>query len=94
MQDPETIKWFATLGVGGVVAAFMFLYYRRDVKFYTELWQKQAGDNQIVLQQVMGVVRDNTAALTKVVAVVDSLHNRLDTNSHPYARNYQERDKH
>lgn len=80
--NDETFKWFATLGVGGIVAAFMFLFYRKDVQFYTKLWQEQSQANSQVLSQVMQVIRDNTEALTKVVAVVDSLHRRLDSNGY------------
>lgn len=78
-------QWFATLGVGGIVAAFMFMFYRRDVKQYTDMWKEQSQANTRVVSQVMDVVRDNTAALTKVVTVVDSLHRRLDVDTaYPY----------
>jgi len=83
--DQNTIQWFTTLGVGGVVAAFMFMFYRKDVKQYTDMWKDQSASNERVLSQVMDVVRDNTAALTKVVAVVDSLHRRIDAGPpYPY----------
>ena len=29
------------LGVGGILALVMFVIYRKDVKFYTDLWSKQ-----------------------------------------------------
>lgn len=77
-MEQKQIEWFATLGVGGIVAAFMFMYYRRDVKYYTELWKEQAESNREVIKQMLGVIRDNTEALTKLVSVVDSLHRRLD----------------
>lgn len=84
--DPNSsTQWFATLGVGGIVAAFMFMFYRKDVKQYTDLWKEQSTANASLLAQVMEVVRDNTAALTKVVAVVDSLHRRIDAGPpYPY----------
>ncbi len=90
---PQSVEWFATLGVGGVVAAFMFMFYRRDVKQYTELWQKQSEQNALVLKQVIEVIRDNTVALTKVVTTVDSLHRRLDgTHAFPQREPRRERD--
>lgn len=30
-MDPELVKWFASLGVGGALAGGMFLAYRKDV---------------------------------------------------------------
>ena len=32
MVDGETLKWFTTLGVGGVLAGFMFMFYRKDAR--------------------------------------------------------------
>lgn len=70
-MDAEFAKWLATLGVGGVLAAFMFWFYRRDVSDYTAMWKGQS-------ELLTTVVRDNTAALTKLVTVVEALHRRLD----------------
>lgn len=81
------LQWFATLGVGGIVAAFMFMFYRQDVKRYLELWQEQATQNRAVVSQVLDVVRDNTAVLNKLISTVDSLHRRIDSN-----REYLQRD--
>lgn len=91
-MDQKQIEWFATLGVGGVVAAFMFMYYRRDVKYYTELWKEQAEANREVISQMLRVIQDNTSALTKLVTVVDSLHRRLDIVKGS-RNNYQEREQ-
>lgn len=91
-MDQKQIEWFATLGVGGIVAAFMFMYYRRDVKYYTDLWKDQANQNRAVIEQMLGVIRDNTAALTKLVAVVDSLHRRLDVVKSTRPNSYSERE--
>lgn len=71
MADTEFVKWFATLGVGGVLAGLMFMFYRKDVKQYTDLWK---GQSDALLQ----VVKDNTVAITKMDATVDALHRRLD----------------
>jgi len=69
--DTEFLKWFATLGVGGVLAAFMFFFYRKDVKQYTDLWKGQS-------EVLIVVVKDNTASNTKLVTVIDALHRRMD----------------
>lgn len=62
--NAEFIKWLATLGIGGILAAFMFTFYRKDVKQYTELW-KAATD------QLMNVVKENTEANTKLVQLIE-----------------------
>lgn len=64
-MDAEFVKWFTTLGVGGVLAGFMFMFYRKDIKQYTELW-KMASD------QLMGVVKDNTASNAKLISLIES----------------------
>ena len=56
-MDGEFVKWFATLGVGGVLAGLMFVFYRKDVKLYTDQWRGQS-------DQLMNVVKDNTEAIT------------------------------
>lgn len=65
MFDPEFVKWFATLGIGGVLAGFMFMFYRKDVKQYTELWKT-------VAEQLMTVVKDNTASNTKLISLIEN----------------------
>lgn len=65
MLDPDFAKWFATLGIGGILAAFMFVFYRKDVQQYTELWRTTA-------DQLMSVVRENTASNTKLIALIES----------------------
>jgi hypothetical protein len=56
----------------------MFLFYRRDMKQFTQQWIEESKLNRETLNQVMSVVRDNTVALTKVLTTIDSLHRRLD----------------
>ncbi len=64
-MDAEFTKWLVTLGVGGILAAFMFTFYRKDVKQYTELWRTTA-------EQLMGVVKENTASNTKLIALIEN----------------------
>jgi hypothetical protein len=65
MFDPEFVKWIATLGVGGVLAGFMFTFYRKDVKQYTELWKHTA-------EQMMLIIKENTASNTKLIHLIES----------------------
>ena len=64
-MDAEFAKWLATLGVGGVLAGLMFLFYRKDVKQYTELW-KSATDS------LMTVVKENTVSNTRLITLLEN----------------------
>jgi hypothetical protein len=65
VMDAEFAKWLATLGVGGVLAGLMFMFYRKDIKQYTELW-KTATD------QMMGIVKENTSSNTRLIALIET----------------------
>lgn len=64
-------QWLATLGVGGVLAGLMFMFYRKDVRAYTDLWKAQS-------EQMTTIVKENTQALTSNTEVIRALHRRLD----------------
>lgn len=64
-MDAEFTKWLVTLGVGGILAGFMFMFYRKDVKQYTELW-KTATD------QLMLIVKENTASNTRLITLLEA----------------------
>lgn len=63
--DLEFTKWLATLGIGGVLAAFMFTFYRKDVKQYTELWKNTT-------DQLMAVIKENTTSNVKLIHMIES----------------------
>jgi len=63
--DTGFTEWLVTLGVGGILAAFMFTFYRKDVKQYTELWR-------VTAEQLMDVVKENTASNAKLIALIES----------------------
>ena len=63
--SPALLQWFATLGVGGVLAAFMFMYYRKDVKQYTELWR-------VTAEMLMNTIKENTASNVKLIALIEN----------------------
>lgn len=66
MFDPEFIKWFATLGIGGVLAAFMFVFYRKDVQSYTELWKSTS-------TVLIDVIQKNTESNVKLISLIEGL---------------------
>src|SRR5262245_41194810 len=59
------VQWLGTLGVGGVLAAFMFAAYRKDMKAQSELWR-------VTSEQLFGVVKENTASLTRLVTMLET----------------------
>lgn len=63
--DAEFTKWLITLGVGGILAAFMFTFYRKDIKQFTELWKSTT-------EQLIGVVKDNTSSNVKLIGLIES----------------------
>jgi len=63
--DTGFTEWLVSLGVGGILAAFMFTFYRKDVKQYTELWR-------VTAEQLMDVVKENTASNAKLIALIES----------------------
>lgn len=71
MANEEFLKYLASLGVGGIIAGLMFMFYRRDVKFYTDQWR---GQSELLMQ----VVKENTHSITQNTEVTNALHRRLD----------------
>ncbi len=63
MLDAETLKWCASLGVGGALAGGMFMVYRKDAREWEEAWK---GQTALLLQ----VVKENTAAMTANTAAI------------------------
>ena len=81
MGDAETaafMQWLAQLGAGGAFAGFLFFFYRRDVANYTELWKAQAEENRKQTTEIISLVRDTTATITKNTEVLNALHRRMD----------------
>lgn len=64
----QLVNWLTTLGVGGALAAFMFILYRRDVKQYTDLWAKQS-------DQMIEIVKENTESNVRLATLIESKFN-------------------
>lgn len=69
-MDIELAKYFATLGVGGIIAAIMFIFYRKDAKNWTDQWKGQT-------DMLMKVVQSNTEAITSNTEVVRAFNNKV-----------------
>lgn len=65
-MDTEFTKWLVTLGVGGVLAGYMFAFYRKDIKNYTELW-KMATD------RLLDTLEKNTASNLKLITLIENI---------------------
>lgn len=81
----DFLKMLPSLGVGGVLAGIMFMFYRKDMLRFTEQWK---GQTEILVT----VVRENSASNASVIAsnnsvsaAVDALHRRLDGDRVPPA---------
>lgn len=80
-MDPSgtpTLEWFATLGVGGVLAFGMFLFYRHDKNKQIEDYKAITTQVVQVLDRVLDIVVENTSSLTKLTTVIEALHRRQD----------------
>lgn len=69
----EFAQWLVTLGVGGVLAAFMFVFYRKDVKQYTELWKAQAERMENMIRFMTEVVLKNTESNTQLITLIEEM---------------------
>lgn len=65
-MNQEFIQWFATLGIGGVLAGFMFVFYRKDIRQYTELWKSTT-------EQLIILVKEDVASNTKLISMLEAL---------------------
>jgi len=65
MWDAEIAKWLATLGIGGILAGFMFMFYRKDIRQYTELWKATTN-------QLMEVIKENTVSSVKLISMIEA----------------------
>jgi hypothetical protein len=66
--DPSTetlVRFLAPLGVGGVLAGFIFYFYRRDI---TSL----VGALKDERSELLKIVRGNAEAMTKIEAAISS----------------------
>lgn len=77
-MDGEFIKYLASLGVGGILAAIMYYQNRKDSDLFASqiknLYESEKGRTDILVNLVTNTV----TAITKNTAVCESLHIRLD----------------
>lgn len=84
-METDLAKLLGGLGVGGGIAAIIFMAYQKLQQQYADLWKAQTDLWKSNADLLMSVVKDNTIAMTMNTAVgqanvkiVDALHRRLD----------------
>jgi len=66
-MDSELLKYFTSLGVGGILAGVMFLIYRRDMK---EVLKTSEERND----KLMEMIEKSVTALTENSVILERLH--------------------
>lgn len=66
----EEIKFFSTLGVGGVLAGFMFWAYRIDRHRTEQAMAKLVEQMATMNCELIEVIKENTKAVTELVTTV------------------------
>lgn len=84
-MDSEFIKWLAGMGGNGVIAALIFWFYRRDVRSYTELWEKTTAMLQATIKEsqvayTVLVRESNAAAMVMIKESTASNVANIETN--------------
>lgn len=64
-MDNETIKWFASLGVGGALGGFIFYFYRKDHISSANILFNLVKDNIKAMTTLTEVVRDMRLYLSR-----------------------------
>lgn len=70
-MELETVKFLATLGVGGVLAGLMFVFYRKDTLGHAEAWRGQS-------EALLEVVKENTIAVTALQQTTAALRQTIE----------------
>ena len=66
----EEMKWFATLGVGGILAAMTFHFYRLDRKRSEDQLVKMVEDQKTISAELLQVVQQNTRAVQSLTETI------------------------
>ena len=83
----EEVKWFATLGVGGILAGMMFFFYRQDRVRTEESLKRIVSERDTVNEQLLIVVQDNTRAITSLSELVRGhFHDEHERETRPPAQ--------
>lgn len=73
MIDPEYIKFFSSLGVGGVLAGMIFFYSRKDSKKHESDWIEQEKRCENRETTLMNIVTKNTEGFERLCGAINNL---------------------
>lgn len=80
-MDLEITKWLATMGVGGAIAGLMFVFYRKDVRSYTDLWKETAVMLAGLIEKSTAAHVENTSSNREMISLLKAVHKRLDADA-------------
>lgn len=66
------IKWFASLGVGGILAWGMFFVYRKDMIGTSTRMEEILSELKQQRDLMVEVIQQNTAAMTRIEVTLDT----------------------
>lgn len=85
----ELLKTLPSLGVGGVLAAFVFWFYQKHQREDKDRWLEQLKLEQSRGDLLIGLVRENTVATTRhseltreTAELMRAVHRRFDFRGH------------
>ena len=87
--DP-TVERYVSLGVGGILAATIFYFYRQLAAQALEREKQNADAHQAQTTVILGVVQDNTRAVAGLEATVASFHTTVDTMNREQRERYEQ----
>lgn len=78
MFDVEFLRYLIQQSIGVAFAAFIFMFYRRDMKEGAERWKVQAEREDKRTEALIALVEKNTTATIQNTEVLRALHRRVD----------------
>lgn len=90
--NQEIFQWFATLGVGGVLAAFMFYFYRKDMKENADRIKELIDSYKAEQTGWKEIVINNTKAMAECTKMTEQVFRYL-IDTHQFLRNGDQPDK-
>lgn len=72
-MEQSLVQWFSTLGVGGAIAAFMFYFYRKDMKENADRLKELIDSDKTAQQSWKDVVVANTRAMTECTKMTEQV---------------------
>ena len=79
-EMPEFFQFLASMGVGGILAGFMFIVHNRTLKEHAEIIKGYHEIEKGRVEMLLEVIIENTKQPVANIGVLKSLHKRLDSN--------------